>query len=169
MDDKTKLILGVTALVVLVAVCFVSYQVGYRSGASGTAAIQAKLDEVKKFFPPLPEDSKLLSGYVESVSGDVITVKTTASDPFNGSSTFREVVVASTTKIIQSEPKPSRPNTEKEISVSDIKTGVPISVEAASSIKNAARFDAVKITIYPNPAVPPPTVRSTSLPSGTAR
>jgi hypothetical protein len=51
-------------------------------------------------------------------------------------------------------PTPLKPFNETDIKISDLKTGDNISVEAASDIKTAASFEAVKIVLISTSSVP---------------
>lgn len=149
---------------------------------------QAKLEAAKKMFPPMP-DSNFVFGQVKSVSGKVITLSTPTNNPFDESPTERQVTVTSATKIVKNEfkspetmqkeqeaytkkmsswkpgstteapPTPPMPFVEKQVSISDIKVGDQINVEAANKIRFVEKFDATKISIQfsaaPAPAPAP--------------
>ena len=176
---------------VVIVVAIVAGVIGYMIGASvsggalvgGDAALRAKLEEVKKMFPPLP-DSNFVFGQVKSVSGSVITLSTPTTNPFDESPKVREVTVTGSTKIVKNEnkspetmqkeleayqkkmsawkpgstdtpPAPPEPFVEQEISLSDIKADDQISVEANSPIRMVEKFEAVKITLQMTAATAP--------------
>lgn len=149
--------------------------------AGGCDKLQAKLDEVKKILP-VPPDTNFVSGQVEAVNGNVITLKTQNVNPFDESPRVRQVTVTDATKIIKNEskqpdvfqkeqeayqkkmsawkpgsadtlPVPPVSYTEKEISLSDIKPGDQLNVEAANKVGMVANFEAMKVTqLYSAPA-----------------
>ena len=189
---------------IIIVVALVAGGAGYMMGRGGgvpalgglSSSDQAKFDAAKKMFPP-PPDSNFIYGQAKSVSGNVITLNTPISNPFDESPTVRQVTVTSSTKIVKNENKsvatmqqeqqayqkkisswkPSStdtpptlpmPFTEKEISISDIKAGDQLSIEAVTQIRMLEKFDATKITVQmsasafvpglPTVAVPPPTL-----------
>jgi len=171
---NNNLIVGiVVALVVGGAVGYVT--AGYQ--------YSDKLEMAKTAFPSQPT-MQIVSGTIQSISGNTITIQTPPSiNPFEDLPTVREVTVTSETKILKSEPKepavfqkeveayqkamsasaskpgeqapaaganlpiPPQPFTETELSISDLKTGDMITVDAGKDVKTATSFDAVKITL----------------------
>ncbi|MFH0891021.1 MAG: hypothetical protein V1856_03240 [Candidatus Liptonbacteria bacterium] len=166
---------------ILILIAAAAGILGYVTADSGgpqgadCSALQAKLEEVKKMFPPLP-DSSFISGKVESVSGNTITLNTPKGNPFDEAPALRQVAVTADTKIVKNEPKPievfqreqeayqrklsalktdpSQPmpippsqSTEKDVPLSDIKQGDQLNVEAATPIRLAEKFEATKIYI----------------------
>jgi len=172
-------------IVVVIAAGVIGYMIGTSSIGGvlgGDASLRAKLEEVKKMFPTMP-DSNFISGQVKSVSGNVIILNTPTSNPFDESPVIREITVTSATKIVKNENKspetiqkeqeayqkkmasfkpgstdtlatPPMPFIEKEISVSDIKEGDQINVEAETQIRMVEKFEAVKITVQFSPIAP---------------
>lgn len=144
----------------------------------------AQLERAKKALPTTPFVN-VISGKVKSVSGNVVTVTVSPSpNPFDEWPTTRQVVVTKSAKIVKQEQKDPKvfqtefaqyqqeaqkgikpgtapptlplPYVEKEISISDLKAGDTISVDAGKDVKTAASFDAVKITVT-GIAAPTPT------------
>jgi len=184
--DKQKIVGMMIGVIVLAG--GIGYMIGIssKSGVLGSSdsALQAKLDEVKKMFPVMP-DSNFVYGQVKSVSGNVITLNTPKTNPFDESPTVRQVTVTSATKIIRNEnkspatvqaeqkaymdkmstwkpgstgtlPIPPTPFTEKNISISDIKVGDQLNVEAATKIRMLEKFTAVKINVQMSASAPAP-------------
>lgn len=167
---------------------FVGYILGARFGSKttiigGDATLQAKLEEVKKLFPAIP-DSSFVEGKVKSVNGNEVTLDTPGRHPFDESPTTRKIQITSSTKIVKNEikssevykndidaynkklstwkpgssslpPTPPTNFTEKEISVSEIKEGMEVSVEADSLIRMVESFEATKIVVQVSTAVAP--------------
>lgn len=135
----------------------------------------SNLEEIKKTFPQ-PADSNIISGQVEFVGDNFVRLSTPASNPFDEAPNLREVIVAKSTTIVRSESKPIevikkeqadyqkkiltwKPGSstaepvlptnfiEKEISISDIKIGDRLVVEADSQIRMVKEFIALKITV----------------------
>ena len=190
----------VSAVVIVVALVagYVGYMVGVSSkggvsNSNSDSALQAKLDEVKKMFPPMP-DSNFVYGQVKSVNGNVITLSTPPSNPFDESPATRQITVDSSTKIVKNEnksseiiqgeqeayqkkmsawkpgstdtpPTPPMPFIEKKVSVSEIKEGDQLSVEAATKIRMQEKFTAIKIVVQTSMApIPPSTATANSTP-----
>lgn len=120
---------------------------------------KAQVEKVKKFFPVISE-MKTLSGTVEKIDGQTVTLEISeSSNPFDQWSTTRKVTVTDGTKIVRISQKtqikdggdsalPSAIMTEeKVVGLSEIKEGSIITVEADHNIKNETQFIATKITI----------------------
>lgn len=179
MMDKQKIML----IVLVVAV--VAGGAGYLLGTSFSgSADRAKLEQVKKMFPTMPDSNSLL-GEVKSVSGNVITLKALFRSPFDESPEVKQATVTSNTKIVKKESKsadvlkqeqidftkklsawkPSSveampilplPYTEKAIAISDLKVGDQISIEATTKIGMSAKFEAKKIIVQMGSLLPNP-------------
>lgn len=162
----------------IVVVAILAGGVGYAFGSTGGGVLGgdwAKLEEVKKMFPQMP-DTNLISGQVKAVGDDTLTLSTPRTNPFDESPVSRQVVVTEDTKIIKNvnksaaemkkeqeayqkkmsewkpggtstPPTPPMPFVEETISLSDIKENDQISVEAATQIRMSEKFEAVKIMV----------------------
>lgn len=181
-------------ITLIIVVAIVAGSIGYVLGTSttgggiigiGDSSLEAKLDEVKKMFPPTP-DSNTVYGQVKSVEGEFIVLDTPPSNPFDESPKARQVTVTDATKIVRMEnkdmetiqkeqedfqkkisswkpdtadspPTPPVPFIEKEISLSDIKVGDQLNVEASTLIRMKAEFTATKILVQTMASISAPT------------
>ena len=121
--------------------------------------LKDNLDKIQKALPEL-EEVRSFEGTVMSVGGNSIIIEiASSSNPFDQWSTTREVIITTETKILhrgvkspdilkkefEANKKISSPFLEESLSISDIKPGWKIKVEAAENIKMRASFEAVRI------------------------
>lgn len=148
------------------------------------ARLQAQIDEAKKMFPPMPEMRSISGKVLSISGSTVTIESMASVNPFETLPKERTITVTSTTKLISMEQKdqasfqkemeafskqmssvkpgsaqsapimPPMPFSEKSISLSDIKVGEMINVEADENIKEKASFTAIKITATPAPVMP---------------
>ena len=163
----------IIALAVIISLAVglgLGFYIGYKNAS---LKFTSQIEKIKMLFPSSP-DTRSISGTVKSVSGNVVTLETTASpNPFEELPTVRQVTVGSGTKIIKqvtkdpaefqkevtawqkssTDPKSGTittlplPFAETELKVSQLKSGDRVSVEASNNIKTQVSFEATKITV----------------------
>jgi len=167
------------AIVSIVIALVIGLAGGYFwGGAAVTASYAPKIAAVNALFP-IPQNLTSLTGQVEGISGNTLTLKTASlsANPFVGNiPTVREVTVTDATAIAQLAPKDQAtfqketqdfqqqiknatsalagaaapsPFASTTISLSDIKVGDAVVVTAGENILNAASFSAVSIDVQP--------------------
>ncbi len=191
---KTTIIVGI--IIAFVAGLVGGYFGGYAEGGAAVTALYAsKIAAVGRFFP-MPSQVFSLSGRVENISGDTITIDANSitQNPFAEGNfpAVRTVAVTGATVITRMEQTdfatlqkemaaqrlsastgtvgapitPPSLFTETDIVLSDIKVGDMIMVTAASDIANAASFSATKIQLLPENSANVP-FPSSSVPAAT--
>ncbi|MCX6786522.1 MAG: hypothetical protein NTU85_01730 [Candidatus Kaiserbacteria bacterium] len=170
----------ITTLLVLIIGITIGFAGGkYINIKVADSSCEAKLAKAKAMFPSA-QDVRGVSGKISGINGNTVTIAVNETSPFDDSPTAREVVVGENTKIVKMDfkdqtvfkqeleeyqkitsaqtdktkiPTPPIPFTEKEISLSDLKVGDQITVEAGENIKTETKFTATKITLQVIPAV----------------
>lgn len=137
--------------------------------------LQVTVDRAKSTFPPIPEDVRSISGIVREVHTDSIVIEADYMNPFDESPRMRTVMIGGETKIVRSEQKDNmtieREKKEfqklvqsqksggvrdivslmllREVSatISDIRPGQQVNIDADENIRYSLSFPATKITI----------------------
>lgn len=150
---------------------------GYLYGSSSVKSeYEIIFEKVKSVLPALPEEIKSLTGPVQEVGEDYLTIKTAGSgNPLEEWPEIRKVLITEKTQIIrvvskelsvikkemadfQKEstrllasgknlPPPPVSFEEKEINLSDIKVGEIVMVESSVNIKTSSEFEASSLRI----------------------
>lgn len=147
------------------------------------AKLQSQIESAKKFFPSAPAlgETRVVSGTIQAISGDTITLEERRSNPFEQGPTERTITVTPETKLVSIEQKdretiqqeraeenaaimsgepvvpPSPPVlfTEKSITFRALTVGMMVSVEANENIQGKTSFTATKISVTPQVVAPP--------------
>lgn len=67
--------------------------------------LQSQIEQAKKFFPSTPPDIRNISGTIKEVKGNIITVETVRSNPFDGTPVIRHITIDKDTKMIKNEQR----------------------------------------------------------------
>lgn len=162
MENKKVIITGAVVLAAIVGVA--GYALGYaRGGTAVSAAYAPKIAALNALFPSAPTSVDSLSGEVESIQGNVISLNAEpiTRNPFVDTDfpLEREVTVATATSITRvqerdladislsasSSPALISPVTTSSISLGDIAVGETVIVTADGNILNAPSFTATLI------------------------
>jgi len=160
-------------ILVIVGALLVGGAVGYIGAGYQYAA---QIDKAKALFPT-QTTMMSVSGTIQSIAGNTITMQSSSLNPFEKVPAVRKITVTSETKILKTEPKdprvfqkemdafqkavqkvststeatslptPPQPVTETPLKLSDLKVGDMITASAAADIKTQASFNAVTITV----------------------
>lgn len=190
MDPKTlPYITLIAGLLLGILVGRYGFSEGVSTTNSQTAVklqkLQSQVDQAKKFFPPMQQDIRSITGKVTEVRGNTVMLEVAVFNPLDESPRMRTVTVGSGTKIVKSEqkdhavfqrelaeftkamaaqrgtlsrtmPTPPMPFREVAADISQIKPGVQISVIASENIRDKIAFTAQEIKINSAAPMAPP-------------
>lgn len=177
-------------LAAAIALCvgiFVGFFLGKRSGAPDQSIriqkLQSQLEQAKKFFPSLPQNTRSVSGIVKEVRASAIVLETIPAGPFDESPRMRTITIGKDAKIVKNEQKdpaayqreiaefqktvqeqsgkpgltpvmPPPPFREVAAKISDIKPGQQVSITADENIRDKESFEATQVTILGLTGIP---------------
>lgn len=169
----------VVATAMFIGGMILGFIVGAGQAGSEIEKLQAKIDTAKKFFPQVLEIHSISGKVKSISNDIVTIESSLDVNPLEDFPKERMVTITSATKLVsfvqkdsmifQKEmeefskkmstaprgsisvpsPLPPTPFTEKESSLSDLKEGMTINVEASENIKEKVTFVAVKIILMP--------------------
>lgn len=158
-------------LILLILMLGIGYYLGVlRQQIAEKEAFETKINQLEQTFPPL-NDVRALSGTISKISGNAITIENAQiGSPLEKTPPTRTVIITTQTKIVRQELKdiilvqkegaeyqkapagkaPPSPFVEIPITLSDLKIGDQIIVQANENIKAAEQFTATAV-IFPKP------------------